>query len=158
MVLKLQGVVKVKGVQHVLRNMTGARATIGHGLERGLKKGGSLLQAESQKIVPVQLGDLQGSAFTRQLGSGLRTDVVVGYTTEYAAYVHEDPDKAHGREFNRKHAAEIAHAKENNLKAATAQGGMFERGENQTFKFLEKPAKSERKKILAIIAWEGRRP
>ena len=152
------GIVKIKGMQQVISKLKRVpKDHLGPGVARGLKIAGLHLQRESQKIAPVQLGNLKNSAFTRASGSGLKTDVIVGYTAAYAAYVHEDPDKAHGEDFNVKHAAEIVHAKANNLKAATAEGGMFKRGPNQQYKFLEKPAREHRTELLKIIRNEARR-
>ena len=62
---------------------------MGVGCNRGLKKAGLLLQRESQKVVPVDLGVLKASAFTRETGAGFATVVYVGYTAAYAIYVHE---------------------------------------------------------------------
>jgi len=142
---------ELKGLPQVLSKLKGATTDIKNDAGRGLKKGGLFLQRESQKIVPRQLGNLANSAFTRSQGSGLQTDVTVGYTAEYAAYVHEDLDKAHGKEFNVKHADEIANASK---KARTAAGGLFNRGEEQQAKFLETPARTKRTEMLAIIAAE----
>jgi hypothetical protein len=99
---------------------------------------------------------LKNSAFTRnEGGSGIDADIVVGYTEDYAVYVHEDLSKAHGREFNIKHADVIAAA--TGTMQGTAKGGMFNRGENQQAKFLEKPAREKRKDIIRIVAREARR-
>ena len=142
---------ELKGLPQVLSKLKGATTDIKNDAGRGLKKGGLFLQRESQKIVPVQLGNLKNSAFTRSTGSGLSTDVTVGYTAEYATYVHEDLDKAHGFVFNIKHQAKIAHASK---KARTAAGGLFFRGDDQQAKFLETPARTKRTEMLAIIAAE----
>ncbi len=40
-------------------------------------------------LVPVDYGILKASAFTRAEGTGFSTDVRVGFTAGYAAYVHE---------------------------------------------------------------------
>lgn len=68
---------------------------IARGMERGLMKAGLFLQRESQKIVPVDTGNLKNSAYTRKTGSGFSTTVNVGYTAEYAIYVHENLDAKH---------------------------------------------------------------
>ena len=83
--------IKVTGVQQVIANLKKSTNRLGIGVARGLKKGGLLLQRESQKIVPVQVGDLHNAAFTRNVGgTGFRTDIVVGYAgVDYAVYVHE---------------------------------------------------------------------
>ncbi len=79
----------IKGIQVVLRNLKARQEELGKGIERGLKKAGLRLQAESQKLVPVNFGVLKASAFTRAEGTGLKTKVKVGYTAAYALYVHE---------------------------------------------------------------------
>ena len=148
--------VKISGLPTVLRNLRKSGDRIARGVERGLIKGGIFLQKESQKIVPKQIGNLHGTAFTRnQGGSGVDADIIVGYTSEYAVFVHEDLTKAHGREFNVKHAEEIEAA--TGTFQGTAEGGMFPRGEEQQAKFLEKPAREKRSKIIRIVANEARK-
>jgi len=139
---------KITGLNIVIRNLTKAKGVLGSGIARGLKKGGLHLQRKSQEITPVDLGPLHASAFTRNVGGrGFKTDIVVGFGSEgvgYAVFVHEDLNKAHGREFNIKHAKEIA------------AGTMDNRGENQQAKFLERPARGEKKRIIKIIQKEAR--
>ena len=145
---------KVTGVKQIAFNMKKVNSKLSNNFSRGLKRGGLFLLKHSKKIVPVQVGTLRSSGFCRNVGgSGFRTDIVVGYTAEYAAYVHEDLEKAHGKAFNIKHASEIATAK--GMKRGTAAGGMFKRGEDQQAKFLEKPAREKRPEILAIIRGEA---
>ena len=149
----------------VLRNLRTAGDRISEAVARGLVKGGLLLQAKSKEIVPVQTGNLKASCFTRNVGgNGFDADVVVGYTSDYAVFVHEDLTKAHGKAFNVKHAEEIAAAghltKKGKWKVdtpmGTAKGGMFPRGENQQAKFLEKPARENRLEILRIVTNEAK--
>ena len=134
---------KITGLNVVIRNMTKAKGVLGRDIARGLMKGGLYLQKKSQEITPVDLGPLYASAFTRNVGgSGFKTDIIVGYGAEgvgYAVFVHEDLDKLHGRKFNVKYAKEIA------------TGTMNNRGENQQAKFLERPAREEKKRIIKII-------
>jgi len=138
----------VSGINTVIRNLTKAKGNLAAGTGRGLYLGGKHLQRVSQEIVPVDLGSLRGSSFCRNVGGrGFDTDIVVGYGSEaanYAVFVHEDLNKKHGREFNIKYAKEIAAGKMNN------------RGENQQAKFLESPARSERRIIIKIIQREAR--
>lgn len=135
-------------MKNVLKNFERATSSYQRKIRYGLKLGGIYLQRKSQQIVPVQLGPLKASAFTRDIGTVKRPDVIVGYTANYAVYVHEDLEKAHGQAFNIKHSSAIAGASK---KQKTAKGGMFLRGENQQAKFLEKPAREERTAILNII-------
>jgi len=161
--------VKITGMSTVLSNLRKSGDKIARGIERGLVKGGKYLQRESQKIVPVQLGALKNSAFTRNVGgSGVSADIIVGYTEKYAVFVHEDISKTHGREFNILHADEIANAGtfSSSLKTGRttfkafgkmgkAAGGMFPRGEEQQAKFLETPARYKRKAIIRMVAREA---
>ena len=145
----------VTGVKNVLQNLTAAKKVIAVKVGRGLKKGGLHLLRATDKYTPVQLGNLRNSKFCRNVGgTGFDTDVVVGFTADYAAIVHEDLTKAHGEEFNVKHAEEIAAAQ--GTPRGTAKGGMFQRGEDQQAKFLERPAREERRPILKIIQREAR--
>jgi hypothetical protein len=80
---------ELSGLAEVLKNFKEKQENLGKGCERGLKKAGLMLQRESQKLVPVNLGNLKASAFTRHKGEGFKTVVEVGYTASYALYVHE---------------------------------------------------------------------
>lgn len=148
--------IEIKGVDKVIRNL---RYTVPKKLGRRLGpafvKAANMVMRESLKIVPVQTGNLKASWKIKKSGSGLRTVVMFGYWgVAYAPYVHEipNPPVAHGAEFNIKHAAEIEAAK--GTWRGTREGGMFYRGENQQWKFLEKPIKDNHKKILTVIASE----
>lgn len=80
-------------VQNVNAVIAAFRATMARhakGCERGLKRAGLMLQRASQKLVPIDTGNLRASAFTRAEGSGFETVVTVGYTASYALFVHED--------------------------------------------------------------------
>lgn len=110
---------------------------------RGLLKAGLALQRDSQKIVPVETGKLKRSAYTKIVSDdGKHPEVIVGYSTDYALYVHEDLSKAHGGAYNLKHAADIA------------AGRDFARGENQQAKFLERPLRENRKRYIEILRKE----
>ena len=60
-----------------------------------LKVMGLFVQRESQKIVPVDTANLKRTAFTRNVGTGHSPIVLVGYTANYAIYVHENTEAAH---------------------------------------------------------------
>lgn len=57
----------------------------------GLKEAGLMIQREAQKIVPVESGKLRSSAYTRKAMDG-RLAVEVGFSAEYALWVHENMD------------------------------------------------------------------
>jgi hypothetical protein len=139
---------KVTGVKNVIAGLRTGTARFDEGLKRGLWAAGLFLHRESVKIVPVQTGNLKNSGFVFSVGKG--HVVAVGYSADYAAYVHENLEAAHGAEYNIKHADEISRAKAD--KRSTAESGNFNRGENQQAKFLENPAKENRDEILRLIA------
>ena len=65
------------------------------GFHIGLTKAGLWLQAQSQKVVPVDTSALKNSARTRVEGTGFDTQVSVEYSTHYAIFVHEDLTARH---------------------------------------------------------------
>ena len=93
--IKIGAGVKVTGVEAILRNLTRTKQQQAKGMERGLVKAGLMLQRASQKVVPVDTANLKKSAFTRKEKSGFSTVVLVGYTANYAIYVHEDLEASH---------------------------------------------------------------
>lgn len=138
----------LQNVKKFTEQLISTKMTTSKGLRRGLQKAGLALQRESMKIVPVQTGDLRESAFTRTEGEGFGTRVVVGYTAKYALFVHEILDNAHGAEFNRKHASKIAAARGAGRKV------WFNRGVDQQAKFLEKPLREQRDRLMDIVELE----
>lgn len=91
----MQITVQTKGVQSLLRKIDRLQKGYSRGVERGVYKAGLFLQRESQKIVPVLTGNLRLSAFTRKEGKGTGTQVRVGYTANYAVFVHENLTARH---------------------------------------------------------------
>ncbi len=85
----------VTGVGTVVKRLMTAKSEVASGMERGLVKAGLMLQRASQQLVPLDTGALKNSAFTRKVGSGFSTDVQVGYTQEYAVFVHENLEAHH---------------------------------------------------------------
>ena len=149
-------IVKMKGMTKTIKGIKSHSLNVGKKVSSNMKKAGLLLQRESQKIVPVDKSNLRGSAFTRSYGIGIKTHVTIGYTANYAAYVHEDLTKAHGEDYNTKYAAEIAasHEKGRDTKGRFTKISRryHARKPDEQAKFLEKPARINRRKILRIIA------
>lgn len=144
---------KIKGVKEIKARMEEFNKDMSKQLDIGLKNAALYLQRESQKIVPVQMGNLKASAFSRVLPDIIKSQVgisspsaVVGYTANYAVYVHENLDASHGKAFNLKYAKEINEAKTSSQKRV-----WFRRGENQQAKFLEAPAREKKDEIFRII-------
>lgn len=120
-------------------------------LRQGVGQAALYLQRESQIIVPKVTGNLHGSAFTRKAPEDSKQTPAyrVGYTAAYAVYVHEvpNPPTTHGKEFNVKHADDIAAGRIDSYTGRPYQ----ERGDNQQWKYLETPARTKRPQMLQII-------
>ena len=127
----------VEGVQQILSAAKQITKRLEAGVARGLKIGGLFLQRKSMEIVPVDQGNLRASSFTRASGRGFNTEVRVGYTAEYAVYVHENLDAAHGAEYNAKYGEGL-------------------RGNNQQAKFLEQPARQYAAQIGDLVREEAK--
>jgi hypothetical protein len=114
--------VKITGISKVVHNLKKARGVMGKRYAKGLKAGGLFLQRLSQQIVPIDTGNLRGTADTHNIGGeGFDADIVVHYGAgaAYAVYVHENLDARH------------------------APG--------KTAKYLERPAREKRKEIIQVI-------
>lgn len=92
----MANMLKIIGVAQVLKNLSAFKKDLGLQFERNMIDAGLFIQAESQKQVPIKYSLLKNSAFTRNVGGrGFNTDVVVGYTMDYALYVHEIMENSH---------------------------------------------------------------
>lgn len=87
--------IKVEGVKETIKRLYTISGETAKGMERGLVKAAKHLQKKSQAVVPVDTGALKSSAFTRKKGFGFKTETTVGYTQDYAIYVHENLDARH---------------------------------------------------------------
>lgn len=165
----------VEGLNVVARNLKlFADQTLPRKMARGLKKAGGYLQRASQRIVPKDEGNLHDTAFTRAEGSGLDVVVTVGYTAEYAVYVHEIPppsslrqyvvrDRARSQAWHAMGAGAAtrsrtaAHGEAFNEKHAKeiARGAEHSRKPGQAWKFLETPMRTERAEMIRIVWMEA---
>lgn len=82
----------VDGLDTVLKNLNAAIDDIEGKSMAGLMAGGLIIQGDSQKRVPVEYGNLRGSAYTRKAQDGSQA-VEVGYTASYAVFVHENMEQ-----------------------------------------------------------------
>ena len=144
----------VTGDKKLIAQLNQKRNALLKNLRVGVYKGGLFLLKKSLEIVPRDEGYLARSARCRisEESTKERPVVKVSYGTDYAVYVHEipDPPTAHGWHYNLKHRWEIATG------AIEPWSGRpyHERGPNQQYKFLEKPARENRPEIRDIIANE----
>ena len=148
---------KLTGMSSVLSKLKAYGKSQERSIRRGLVKGGRFLQRKSQEIVPVEFSNLKNSAFTRDIGA-ISPDIIVGYTADYAVFVHEDLEKKHGKEFNAAYGRIYAEG-DKDMYGRKKKAGTREklRGENQQAKFLERPAREHRAEILGIVYAEAKR-
>lgn len=139
--------VTVHGTAKASNDLRRRRAQFGRNIERGMLRGGTFLLDQSNRIIPVDQGNLRASGFIRHSGKGLKVIVRVGYTANYALYVHENLDFAHGEAFNRKYVKEIAAGAKQPWNGKT----FHRRGPDQQAKFLEMPARRDRGRIVQIV-------
>jgi hypothetical protein len=87
--------IKVEGVQKTLDSLNKKIAAAKNASLEGLLAAAFFIQGESQKIVPVEYGNLRGSAFTRKTPEAKADElsVEVGYGAAYAIYVHENMEQ-----------------------------------------------------------------
>lgn len=78
----------VKGFDEVMRNLNDQINGIKDRTMAGLLEVGLKIEARSNQRVPIDSSNLIGSSYTRKNQDG-SLGVEVGYTAEYAAWVHE---------------------------------------------------------------------
>jgi len=57
----------------------------------GMLEAGKFIEGESNELAPMEFGVLVNSSFTKEVIGGRQPIVAVGYTAEYAPFVHEMP-------------------------------------------------------------------
>lgn len=80
----------LQGVEAVIRNLQKSNKALAAGTERGVKLAGAHLLKESNKLVPVDTGNLKASGTVTAASKGYDTQVYVQYTAGYAIFVHEN--------------------------------------------------------------------
>lgn len=130
----------VTGAEVIFRNIKLRKKEIASGMSRGLLKAGLVLQRESQRVVPVDTGNLKASAFTNLKGKDFGTSVTVGYTANYALYVHEAVEmRLKGQQ-----------------RRPPAKGRYWDPQGRAQAKFLEEPARRMVPELRRIIREEAR--
>lgn len=128
------------GLEEILSNIQKEISSVRRKGNTGIKKAGLLVLRKSQKKVPVDFGFLKSSGFMKMTGNrqtGPRA--TIGYTEEYALYVHENLEARHGPD----------RAPFRRGKTTIGPGGI-----GQEAKFLENAIKENEDKIVAIIKSE----
>lgn len=86
---------KVLGFDRLVRKLKSRRTKNPAGVARGIKKMAAFFLRESNKIVPVDTGELQESGHLENSGTGSRTEVDIVYDADHAVIVHEDLEAQH---------------------------------------------------------------
>lgn len=133
---------RIAGVKETIKAMKNVALRHAKGAEQGIKKATLFLLSKSQAIVPVEFGVLRGSGYARVEGKGFSAEGQVGYTADYAVIVHEDLEARHGQDYNDWYGEEIA------------AGTKTPRRPEEQAKFLEQPARVNRKEMADIVKEE----
>jgi hypothetical protein len=127
---------KMKGLETTLSAFDTKQVQLGKGFKVGLTRAALYLQGASQKLTPVDTGNLRASAFTRVTGDGLKAKAKVGYTAMYALFVHENVEmKLKGQP-----------------RPAPHKGSYWDPQGRAQSKFLEQPMRTEAPKMLELMA------
>lgn len=102
---------KVLNVKRVVNGLKKREKFLASGFSDGLKIGGLLIQAASQKQTPIEFGPLRNSHRTESTGRGFDTRVEVSCQAAYAIYVHEDMTARHAPGTNAKFLERAAREK-----------------------------------------------
>lgn len=129
----------VTGLNDILKNLSIKEDMIAKGLEQGVKRSALILYSESQKLVPVDTGNLKANSRVRLVRGGRKASAVIEYLQNYAMFVHENLDALHGADYNA---------------AYSDVEGEKLRGPRQQAKFIETPAKDTgvRKRMSDAVA------
>lgn len=132
----------VTGWNEVSAGLKLKKAKLDELIPKALGAAGLFLQGQSQRLVPVDFGILKASAFTRAAGKGSATVVNVGYTANYAMFVHEMPSGLDPARFGRERQP-----------GNPSRGHFWDPSGRGQSKFLEAPARDSgnRTKMLAIV-------
>ena len=81
--------IEVDGLDDLNRQLRALAKESPRAVERAAFAGGLKIQGYAQENVPVEYGNLQGSAYTQKIPLGAE----VGFSAEYAIYVHENMEQ-----------------------------------------------------------------
>lgn len=141
---------KTKGLNEVLANLNKQIMNIENGTMEGILQAAMLIEGESVEMTPVDQGPLRASAFVDSDRSTLTARI--GYTAEYAAWVHEMPMKLKGQpraHFGRTgNQSKFGPRQVVDFGGGSGRGRYWDSGEN---KFLEKAVKNNMGEVLEII-------
>lgn len=81
--------IEVEGFDELNRRLAEISEKSPEAAEAGAYAGGLVVQRASQEETPVEYGNLRASAYTHKIPGGAE----VGYTSEYALFVHENMEQ-----------------------------------------------------------------
>lgn len=124
----------VTGVAGILQNLKERQKDLGDRVPGVLTRAALMLMRESQRVVPVEYGNLKASATTPHYGSGWKFQISVAYLAPYALVVHE-----------------LVGMKLRGKPRPSGIGAYWDpRGRGQA-KFLEEPARRLRPQLLKLV-------
>ena len=139
--IRKHALIQVKGVNKLLKQLAAKEKATPTAMSKALYMGGLHLQRKSQQMAPVEQGKLKASAFTRDISSGAKSVVIVGYTASYALYVHESVQmKWKGKK-----------RKGTRPDGLPRKGRYWDPQGEASARFLQRPFKSEIPMILTIV-------
>lgn len=75
------------GLNEVIDKLNNRLSELPGRTQAGLEAAALMIMADAQRRVPVEYGNLHGSAFVQPQANGV--DVEIGFTAHYAAFIHE---------------------------------------------------------------------
>lgn len=109
-----------------------ALGSMKNGAVKGIRLACAHVKLEAQKRVPVDEGNLKGSAYTSVSTSSRGVVGEIGFTANYATFVHEAPMKLKGQK-------------------RPGKGSFWDPQGTATNKFLEKAIDENQREIITII-------
>lgn len=129
----------IKNIKKVTGNLNRKIKDIKNRSIKGLTVAALQIRKDSQLKTPVDEGNLRASAYTETSRTSTGARATIGYTAEYAAWVHEAPGTLKGKPRPKK-------------AGSNANRGFFWDPQNRAEpKFLQKAAFGNEKKILETI-------
>ena len=125
--------VEVTGLDEVMKNLNKEIGKIGGDVGKGLDSAGQFIKLEAMSRAPQDTGNLKDTAFKKSDNTINGPVETIGFTADYAPYVHESKEKWKGLPRLRK----------------GAKGHYWDQGESH---FLEKAVLENFSNIINIIS------
>jgi hypothetical protein len=108
----------IQGIDKLQKSVRAHEKALGVAFRSGLQEAADFLKVESQKLVPLDKGDLEASAHTRLEGVGLNSSAIVAYGAvnevdgyDYTIIQHENLEYNHAPGRQAKYLEEPARTK-----------------------------------------------